>query len=126
MTNGDRAADFRRALERYLPDEAIKQDKERSSAKAIPQESREKMPIQDSIDLHGLNLEQAREQVDRFLKNCVGRGLGKVLIIHGKGTGILQNGIARYLEGHPLAGRRHAAKAEDGGSGALVVYIRQK
>lgn len=122
-----RSDDFARALEQYLPDAANLAGKDpsttdRKSAEPHP----DRLPIQASIDLHGQTLEQARRSVDHFLKESVNRSLRKVLIIHGKGSGVLQAGIRAYLEGHPLAGRRTVAKREDGGSGALVVVIRHK
>ena len=121
------ADDFARALERYLPDAAELEGKD---APAAPRQADaphpDRLPVQASIDLHGQTLEQARRSVGHFLKESANRGLRKILIIHGKGSGVLQAGIRSYLEGHPLAGRRSVARREDGGSGALVVIVRQK
>jgi len=121
------ADEFARALERYLPDAANLEGKDAPSNQRQPDAPHpDRLPIQASIDLHGQTLEQARRSVDKFLKESANRGLRKILIIHGKGSGILQTGIRDYLEGHPLAGRRTIARREEGGSGALVVIVRQK
>lgn len=114
--------DFSKALDRFPPDPDSLAGKEEREPRPGP--PADKLPIQDRIDLHGMTLEQARRAVDGFLKQAAGRGLRKVLIIHGKGGGVLKTGVARYLEGHPLAGRRQPAKTADGGSGALVVLLR--
>src|SRR6476646_10367801 len=41
--------------------------------------------IQDHLDLHGLNSEEAAREMAAFLADCVRRGLRCVRIVHGKG-----------------------------------------
>lgn len=121
--------DFAKALDRYLPDSASVADKTKTDdLPASPgcHISFDRLPIQASLDLHGQTLAQARQALDRFLKAAANQGLRKVLIIHGKGEGVLQVGVRQYLEGHPLAGKRTVARRHEGGSGALLVMVRQK
>jgi len=125
--------DFASIIDEWLPGVA---DVTGKSGRVEPTHSNSqnirKLPVQDRLDLHGLTLEQARITVDRFLKQAASLGLRKVIIIHGKGLhsssseGILRIGIQKYLEGHPLAGRRENAGRQEGGSGATVVYLRQR
>jgi DNA-nicking Smr family endonuclease len=119
--------DFSDMLERYLPDRMEARRREASGeGEARPEGPPARWRIEARCDLHGQTAEEARRTVDRFLKECAGRGLRKVLIIHGKGSGVLHKAVTGYLEGHPLAGQRESAPQAEGGRGALIVYLRQK
>jgi DNA-nicking Smr family endonuclease len=86
--------------------------------------------IQDEIDLHGLNREQARHLVAGFLLTCLHQGKRCVRIVHGKGLGSPQKqSILRQLVRGWLAQRQEVlafcqAKPQDGGEGALLVLLR--
>lgn len=86
--------------------------------------------IQDEIDLHGLNREQARELISAFLHACLHQGKRCVRIVHGKGHGSPQKlSILRQLVRGWLAQRQEVlafcqAKPPDGGEGALLVLLR--
>ena len=86
--------------------------------------------IQDEIDLHGLNREQARHLVASFLLTCLHQGKRCVRIVHGKGLGSPQKqSILRQLVRGWLAQRQEVlaycqAKPQDGGEGALLVLLR--
>lgn len=95
----------------------------------MPRLGNKRLPIEDSIDLHGLLLDEAEQAVDRFLRSAHAQGLRKVLIIHGKGThgdGVLRSGIRSFLEKHPLAGELGVPKRSDGGTGAVWAIVRQR
>jgi len=86
--------------------------------------------IQDEIDLHGLNRDQARLLVAGFLHDCLHRGRRCVRIVHGKGHGSPHKlSILRQLVRGWLAQRSEVlaycqAKPQDGGEGALLVLLR--
>lgn len=86
--------------------------------------------IQDEIDLHGLNREQARQLIGSFLHACLHQGKRCVRIVHGKGHGSPQKlSILRQLVRGWLAQRQEVlafcqAKPQDGGEGALLVLLR--
>lgn len=86
--------------------------------------------IQDEVDLHGLNREQARHLVAGFLHTCLHQGKRCVRIVHGKGHGSPQKlSILRQLVRGWLAQRHEVlaycqAKPHDGGEGALLVLLR--
>ncbi|MGB7846547.1 MAG: Smr/MutS family protein, partial [Candidatus Acidiferrum sp.] len=72
------------------------------------------------INVIGQTVEQATEQVDKFLDNAALAHLPSVRIIHGHGTGALRRGLLSFLKTHPLV--RHAAsEAEDRGGNAVTV-----
>ncbi len=86
--------------------------------------------IQDEIDLHGLNREQARHLVASFLQTGLHQGKRCVRIVHGKGHGSPhKQSILRQLVRGWLAQRQEVlaycqAKPQDGGEGALLVLLR--
>ena len=86
--------------------------------------------LQAECDLHGLNREDARGEIARFLLYCTDHDLRCVRIIHGKGNGSPNTGpvIKRALDGW-LRKRKEvlafcSARAHDGGTGAIYVLLR--
>jgi DNA-nicking Smr family endonuclease len=72
---------------------------------------------------------EAQEAVERFLRESRDRGLGKVLIIHGKGNHsaggpVLASKVRQWLERSPLAGAFGPAEPRQGGAGATWVIVR--
>jgi len=88
--------------------------------------------IQDELDLHGLNRDQARHLLAGFLAASLQHGMRCVRVIHGKGHGSPQKlSILRQLVRGWLAQRQEVlaycqAKPQDGGDGALLVLLRSK
>jgi DNA-nicking Smr family endonuclease len=86
--------------------------------------------VQDALDLHGLNREEARLSLAQFLGACLRRGLRCVRIVHGKG--LRSPGKEPVLKGKVqlwLARREEVlafceAPANQGGSGAMLVLLR--
>jgi DNA mismatch repair protein MutS2 len=78
----------------------------------------------NEINVIGQTVEQATEQVDKFLDDAAMAHLPSVRVIHGHGTGALRRGLSDYLRGHPLVAN-HFAEAEDrGGKAVTVVELR--
>jgi len=75
------------------------------------------------LDLHGMGLEEALEEVDRFLNNAVLAGLEEVIITHGIGNGILARGVTKLLKNHPLVRDFKTAPPNMGGIGAKLVKL---
>ena len=82
--------------------------------------------IQDGIDLHGLDRDQATAIVVDFLDQCLARGLRCVRIVHGKGLGILKARLRSWLPRREEVLAYCQAPANDGGSGALLVLLKSK
>ncbi|WP_428151169.1 Smr/MutS family protein [Brevundimonas sp.] len=93
--------------------------------------SRERDPIEASIDLHGFGRFEAEDQLRAFLSQSQARGLRAVLVVTGQGRrggGIIRASIHEWLQGHALRGvvsgfamahRRH------GGDGAIYVTLKR-
>jgi DNA-nicking Smr family endonuclease len=85
--------------------------------------------VQDAVDLHGLNREQARSQLAEFLGACLKRGLRCVRVIHGKGLRspkrepVLKGKVRQWLVQRDEVLAFCQAPAPLGGSGALLVLL---
>ncbi len=69
------------------------------------------------VDVRGMALDEAIIEVDSYLYRAVMTGYKEVYIIHGKGTGILKQGIAKHLrlQKHVKSFRLgHYGEGEDG------------
>lgn len=86
--------------------------------------------IQDEIDLHGLNREEARHLLANFLAECLHHGKRCLRVVHGKGlrspqkTSVLRQLVRGWLAQRDEVLAYCQAKPQDGGEGALVVLLR--
>lgn len=79
--------------------------------------------ISMELDLRGQTLQEALENTDKYLDNASLSGLNTVTIIHGKGTGILKNGVHQLLKNHPLVKSYRLGKFGEGEQGVTVVEL---
>jgi DNA-nicking Smr family endonuclease len=94
--------------------------------------SRERDPIEATIDLHGFGRFEAEDQLRAFLSGCQARGLRAVLVITGQGRrggGVIRASVHDWLHAPALRGvvsgfasahRRH------GGDGAIYVTLKRR
>ncbi|NTW07587.1 MAG: DNA mismatch repair protein MutS [Syntrophaceae bacterium] len=90
--------------------------------------------IQAHIDLHGMNVEQAKEAFESFLGDAINSGKRTVLIIHGRGLSsrgepVLKNKVREWLNQSYWLKRVIAytsAQSYDGGAGATYVLLRSR
>jgi len=77
------------------------------------------------INLIGRTVDEATEELEKYLDRAFLAGLPRVRVIHGHGAGILRRGVRDFLKSHPhVAGIAEAAQNE-GGQGATMVELRQ-
>ncbi len=87
-------------------------------------------PVQDELDLHGMNRDQARDAVVDFLHRANRRGVRCVRIVHGigygspKGEPVLRGIVHSWLVQMGEVVAFCVAGKRDGGHGALVVLLR--
>lgn len=93
------------------------------------------LPIEATIDLHGLSRARAHDALVPFLAACQGRERTCVLVVtgHGRrgaeGAGVLRELVPRWLNEPALRPRVLAfatAQPRHGGDGALYVLLRKK
>ena len=77
-----------------------------------------------SCDVRGLALDEALEEVERYLDEAVMAGLHEVTIVHGKGTGILRDGIQKHLKKYPHVKSFRRGKYGEGEEGVTVVELK--
>ena len=75
------------------------------------------------LDLRGWRVEDALEEVDRYLNDAAMAGMPFVRMLHGKGTGALRQAIRQQLSHHPLVKSFASAAPNEGGDGITVVTL---
>jgi DNA-nicking Smr family endonuclease len=87
-----------------------------------------KYNIDATLDMHGMRVIEAREELSHFLQTSFKRGARHVLIIHGKGHGkakpILKNKLNQWLRQIEQVLAYCSATQEDGRSGAVYVLLK--
>lgn len=90
-----------------------------------------KMPIEASIDLHGLTAEQARNAMIEFMDYCYQQQFKVVCIVHGKGFGssskkpVIKPLVNKWLQELHEVLAFSSAQPKDGGTGAVYVLLRK-
>ena len=82
-------------------------------------------PILPTTELHirGKRAEDAMIEVEEFLDKALRDGISTVRIVHGKGRGILQQGVHDLLDRNSLVKSYGFADRRDGGVGVTVVEL---
>lgn len=88
--------------------------------------------LEARIDLHGMDQDQARAALERFLLRAQDEGYRAALVITGKGLGgdgVLRRRLPDWLLAHPLRGLVAGvseARRKHGGKGAVYVALKRK
>jgi DNA-nicking Smr family endonuclease len=87
------------------------------------------VPIDRRLDLHGHTAARAQVKLQSFIEDAAYSGCRCVLVITGKGAGVLQSHVPNWLKRAPLSVLVLAlaeARRTDGGSGAFYVLLRRR
>lgn len=80
--------------------------------------------ISPNINVVGKNLDEAELLVDKYLDDAYMGGLNEVTVIHGRGAGILREGLARMFRSHKHVGQFRKGSYSEGGDGVTVITLK--
>ncbi len=81
--------------------------------------------IKSSIDLRGMNYEEAIYHLDRYIDDIALSSLDTVTIIHGVGTGALKSKLKHYFKKHPMIKKFREGEFGEGGAGVTIVTVKK-
>lgn len=92
---------------------------------------RGEFPIEATLDLHGMNIQQAQQAMGHFFSEAMASHCRCLLIIHGKGGRIetqkpvLKNKVNQWLRKLPHVLAFSSAKQTQGGVGSVYVLLKR-
>lgn len=126
----ERETRMKEALDRYPP--PGEEGRGASGASEKPRIAGRRLPICETIDLHGLRVEEALPSLEEAIRrNSVPGQRRRILVIHGKGLhsstgGKLRSLVRSFLRDHPLVGETGIPPAKEGGDGAVWAICRHR
>ena len=79
---------------------------------------------QARLDLRGKRYEEAMNELDVFIDQALLNNMAQVDIIHGIGTGVIREGVTKYLQRNKHVKSFGYAPQNAGGSGATIVTFK--
>ena len=87
-----------------------------------------RLKVEAKLDLHGLTQQSAHSILNNFIQNQWKLGKRCILVVTGKGKGVLQSAVPNWLN-QPLINQYilsfNYAQPKDGGSGALYILLKR-
>jgi DNA mismatch repair protein MutS2 len=81
-------------------------------------------PVAREINLIGIRVEPALEQLDAYLDQALLSSRQEVRVIHGHGSGRLREAVRQHLRSHRGVAEIRSGAPNEGGNGATVVLFR--
>jgi len=81
--------------------------------------------MKSEINLIGRTVDEATNDLEKYLDQAFLAGLPRVRVIHGTGMGILRRALREYLRTHPHVAKIEEPTHQEGGAGATTVDLRQ-
>ena len=89
-----------------------------------PLEEPVNLPITGELDLHTFRPSEVVSLLDDYFSECRKRGLHRVRVVHGKGTGALRETVHAHLRRSPGVAGFALGDETSGGWGATVVTLK--
>jgi len=80
--------------------------------------------IHAELDLRGKRYEEAMEELDKYVDDCLFHHLEFASIIHGYGTGALKKGVEEYIKSHNTIKKSRPGGQNEGGHGVTIIYFK--
>lgn len=84
------------------------------------------LAVSATLDLRGFRVEDAVQELDKYLDDATLAGLTQATVIHGKGTGALRAAVREHLSRHPEVVAFRLGGESEGGSGATIVELARR
>ncbi len=81
-------------------------------------------PIDGVLDLHTFSPRDVKDLVPEYIDECLRRGITKIRIIHGKGSGTLRTIVHSILDKHPRVTGYRVDEGFGGSWGATVIDLK--
>ncbi len=80
--------------------------------------------VRPEIDVRGMNIEDAVNELSKYIDELLSSSLSRARVIHGKGTGALKKGLLEYFRSHPNIERFEEAAHNEGGGGVTYIVLK--
>lgn len=80
--------------------------------------------VSSELDLRGKRYEEAMKDLELYLDAAILANYPRVTIIHGRGTGAIQQGVHKVLRSHRFVASFEFAPMNTGGNGATIVTFK--
>ena len=80
--------------------------------------------VSSELDLRGKRYEEAMKDLELYLDAAILANYPRVTIIHGRGTGAIQQGVHKVLRSHRSVSSFEFASMNTGGNGATIVTFK--
>ncbi len=83
-----------------------------------------RIDISNTLDLRGMRVEEALDELEVYLDKASLANLSPVYIIHGHGTGALKSAVRDFLSTSPYVAKFRVGEDTEGGDGVSVIDIK--
>ncbi|MEO7731042.1 MAG: Smr/MutS family protein, partial [Kofleriaceae bacterium] len=80
--------------------------------------------VDSTVDVRGNRVDEAVDQVDRFVDESLLAGRETIFVVHGHGTGALRTAIRSHLKTHKGIDKLRPGEQAEGGDGVTVAFLR--
>ncbi len=110
----------------------LKEENTKERTPEITVNELKRMKVQEELDLHNFTVEEALKEVADFISNSKKKGLRKIRLITGKGLhspnglSVIRPEVLYFLKSNKnVSSFDQNPKPVDGGSGAVIVYLKR-
>ena len=84
------------------------------------------LEINGELDLHIFRPSEVGELVPDYIGLCLEKGILRIRIVHGKGTGALRTTVHALLKRDPRVLRFELAGVDEGSWGATIAWLQER